>query len=250
MFGLSRKTECDKIRGKLSEYIDKRLDAVQQERVEAHLRGCQACRTELESLQSTVNLLHRVTLVPVPHSFTLAEAEPARRRIALNVLRGATAFAALALTILLLGDLFSFFGGVAPLGREALPASAPTLAESRDQQLSAADETRGAPTEEIGGALEKAPTSKYGEGAVQTPAAGVLQPDLTPVPEVAAEEKEATEREFGLGSWAGGRIVGPLRGIHVVLLGVVAVLGGITAFISRRQRSGAGDREGRRIKNA
>lgn len=247
MFGLFRKTECQKMRGMLSEYIDKRMSAIQQEGLEAHLRACQACRVELESLQSTVDLLHRVPLVPVPHSFTLTEVEPVRRPVALSVLRAATAVAALALVVLLLGDAFGYYGGTAP-------ASVPSLAERSNKQLSSADKTSGAPEGE-GANLEKTQTPSYAASASQTPVAGASQPPaLALTPEVAAEEKaaqkEATVKEFGLSSWGGERIFGPLREAHVGLLGVVVVLAGATAFVDRQQRGRTTKRQGGRTKNA
>ena len=242
MFGLFRKTECDNIRGKLSEYIDKCLDTARQEEVEAHLEKCQVCHAELETLQLTVNLLHRLPLVPVPRSFTLKEAEPVRPdgiRVTLNVLRGATTLAALALAILLLGDVFSYYGGTAPVREEAMLASAPSVAETTDQPPSAAEKLTGASAEGRGYAFGGSPTPEYAEDSVQVPVAGATQPALAQTPEVAAEEESATEegviRTFALSSWSSKEIIGPLRGIHIGLLGVVAVLGGATLLVSRRQ---------------
>ena len=250
MFGLFRKTECETIQELLSEYIDKRLASVQQGRVEAHLRECQACRAELQALQSTVGLLHRVSLVPVPRSFTLTVVQPERRPVALNALRAATAFAALALAVLLFGDLFSLYGGSAAVRKEAVPASAPSLAEMSDRELSPAEKISGAPEEERGGTLEETQTPKYAAG-VPTPVTDVSQPASAQTPEVAAIEtppqRDAVVRVFGLSPWGSKRIVGPLRQIHVVLLGTVVILGGATAFVGWRQRRGTEGRQRKEV---
>ena len=247
MFRLFKKTECEKIQEILSEYIDKRLAVAEEERVEAHLRECQTCRAELESLQATVNLLHRVPLVPVPRSFTLAKAEPVQRPVVFNVLRAATAVAALALAVLFLGDLFNLYEGTTPVAREALFASPPVMAEVSEKESLPAEEVRGAPAEEKEAEDEAA--LKYAEGAAQTPLAAVPQPASAETPEVVEEEMPSTDEaaveELGLRWWGGRKVLGPLREIHVALLGVILVLGGATAFIGWRNRRKPGSRQGK-----
>ncbi len=240
MFGVFRETGCENTRGKLSEYIDGRLGADQTKRVEAHLKECQACRSELESLRSTVNLLRRLPLAAVPHSFALTEVESVRRPVALNILQGATAFAALALVVLLLSDLFSYYGEPALLQKEAAPASAPSLAETENRQLPSAEKASGAPAEERGYAPGGSPTPRSADEALQAPAVGVAQP-APQTPEVSAEgepaPEEGAERTLPLSSWTRREILGPLRAVHLGLLGVIAALGGAMVFVGRRQRT-------------
>ena len=108
MFLGGRKTRCHKVRGRLSEYIDNRLDSEDRGVVEHHLEICEACSNELESLQMTVQLLNQVPLVPAPRSFAISEVETGRVSIfepqRLGWLRPATAFATVALIALLIVD--------------------------------------------------------------------------------------------------------------------------------------------------
>jgi hypothetical protein len=106
-------SRCRKVRGLLSEYIDNRLDGEKKTLVERHLQTCEACSKELESLQITVQLLHRVPEVPVPRSFTVTASEPKRESAfgpaSLRWLRPATAIIAIALVVLLTGDFLNVF---------------------------------------------------------------------------------------------------------------------------------------------
>lgn len=108
MFLGGRKRRCHKVRGMLSEYIDNRLDSEDRGVVERHLEICEACSNELESLQMTVQLLNRVPEMPTPRSFAIREVETGRVNIfepqSLRWLRPATAFATVALIVLLMVD--------------------------------------------------------------------------------------------------------------------------------------------------
>ena len=113
MFRGKGESMCRNIRGMLSEYIDNRLDSEKKSLIERHLETCEACAKELESLRVTVQLLHRVTEVPAPRSFTVAV--PQRKResafgpSSLRWLRPATAVVAIALVVLLMGDFLNAF---------------------------------------------------------------------------------------------------------------------------------------------
>jgi hypothetical protein len=115
-----------------------------------------------------------------------------------------------------------------------------------DRELSPAEKISGAPEEERGGTLEETQTPKYAAGAAPTPVTGVSQPASAQTPEVAAIEtppqRDAVVKEFGLYPWGRKRIIGPLREIHVVLLGTVVILGGATTFVGWRQRRRTRDR--------
>lgn len=109
-----RKSECQRVQGMLSPYIDGQLSASDREGMEGHLEGCQACRRELESLRATVNLLHRVTMASPPRSFAIAKAAPKALPAAVwsfRVLRVATAIAALLLVFVFAGDATHLFEG-------------------------------------------------------------------------------------------------------------------------------------------
>jgi hypothetical protein len=152
-----RRIACRRVRNALSEYIDGRLTSEERETVEHHLEKCAACAQELESLRSTVEMLHQVPDVALPRSFVLREAEVEREAPApqrrggwlrpvpamamshvgseglsifdpqrLRWLRPATALATAALVVLLMVD---FLGAVPQetMLDEHLMRSAPTL---------------------------------------------------------------------------------------------------------------------------
>ncbi|MBM3157849.1 MAG: hypothetical protein FJ004_11290 [Chloroflexi bacterium] len=102
---------CQRIQGMLSEYIDGKLRKADKGVVEAHIEVCDACSRELEALRMTVQLLHGVPDVPVPRSFKVVV--PVRERAfgaaSLRWLRPATAIAAIALVLLLVGDFVHVF---------------------------------------------------------------------------------------------------------------------------------------------
>lgn len=125
------KSECQRIQGMLSPYIDGRLGPLERERIESHIEGCEACRWQLESLEATVNLLQRVAMVSPPRSFALAEVAPRRRAAAFGTLRVATAVAVLLLAFLFLGDALHLFGpGL--IGERLAPQVTPRAGEVLD----------------------------------------------------------------------------------------------------------------------
>jgi anti-sigma factor RsiW len=105
-----RKRECKILKGMLSPYIDGQLSPSEMERIERHIEECDACRRELESLRAVVSLLHRVPMVALPRSFTIAVKAPRRHPAALGALRVATAVAVLLLAFVFTGDALNFIG--------------------------------------------------------------------------------------------------------------------------------------------
>lgn len=107
-----KKTDCQRVREMLSEYIDGRFSAKRKLYVEGHLEGCQGCSQELESLRATVGLLRGLSPAPLPRSFHLAQ--PAPRPLAPGLLRPgllrlATAVATLLLVFFLVSDFLQIF---------------------------------------------------------------------------------------------------------------------------------------------
>lgn len=141
---IKRKSECQRVQGMLSPYIDGQLGPSDREGMESHLEGCRACRRELESLRATVNLLHRVTMVSPPRSFAIAKAAPKPLPAAVwsfGVLRVATAIAALLLVFVFAGDATHLFeGGLI----EERTAQQGTLMDGEDGEVS---DTGGVPAE-------------------------------------------------------------------------------------------------------
>jgi len=93
----------------LSGYIDRRLNPEELTQVEEHLRTCQGCREEQESLRATVVLLHRLPEVTPSRSFAVAPVKPLPGRRALRGLRFATAGAAVLLVLAFAADWTDFF---------------------------------------------------------------------------------------------------------------------------------------------
>ncbi|MCP4538163.1 MAG: hypothetical protein GY832_13565 [Chloroflexi bacterium] len=93
----------------LNMYLDEELDADERERVDAHLAGCDACRTEMQALQGLFAALEELALAPeaAPDLAmgVLAHIHPHRKPVGLRqrsalwlvpVLQGAIALALLA----------------------------------------------------------------------------------------------------------------------------------------------------------
>ena len=129
-----RKSECHKVKGLLSPYIDHRLSASEEVSVEGHLAKCAVCSAELESLRATVNLLHRVPVVSPTRSFAIAEVEPRRRRAPFALVSTATAGAASAMAFFFVGDAFDLFGTrvIEEGAKRATPPPAPEAYQPLD----------------------------------------------------------------------------------------------------------------------
>jgi hypothetical protein len=157
-----------RLRRDLSAYVDNMLSERARRRLEAHLDSCQACRQELAELRATVEALGSLPMAEAPRSFTLAAApvaevrpRPAARRLEFG-LRLATATAAFALALVIIGDFAGLPDGgeeeekwmrgqlfsaeqETPAAMEAAPVETTTLMENAVVQTPAADETPPAP---------------------------------------------------------------------------------------------------------
>ena len=200
MFGKRKEVSCSKVRRLLSPYIDGRVSARERERVEEHVRTCVECRHELDSLQMTVQLLHRVPAAPPPRSFALA-AELAKRPVrqpGLLWLRPATALAVVVLLFLFVGDMFQVFEPSAP------PPPTPTPVAPEEPKFMAPG---------VQDVTE--------EAAPPTP------------PEAAPGYPVAPPQEIGR-PWAGFW----LHQMEIAFAALVLVLGSIWLFTIRKRKSG------------
>ncbi len=109
VFGRFRRDNCSKTKQRLSAYMDRRLSPQALDEVESHLVACHSCQKELESLQTTVALLHQLPEMLPLRSFRIAQVEPSRRRTAMPLLRLATAAAAVLLVMAFTADLTNLF---------------------------------------------------------------------------------------------------------------------------------------------
>lgn len=55
---------------RLSEYIDRELDAPACQEIEAHIKACKPCQVCLETLKQTVNLCRNLERHQVPEAFS------------------------------------------------------------------------------------------------------------------------------------------------------------------------------------
>jgi len=111
MFGLGRKTECDRVGDRLSEYVDGRLSGKALQYVEWHLSGCESCAKELAELRTTVEILRGVDQAAAPRSFAIDSAMLAKRERpqlygerALRLLRPALAVSVFIFIVMLFVD--------------------------------------------------------------------------------------------------------------------------------------------------
>lgn len=176
----------------VSAHMDGRSHGRECQRVEEHLELCAACREEMEGLRSTVALLRRLPVAPVPRPFAL---DVAAARQAPGVpyplaLRVAATVAVLLLAMLVAADFWGFLpqrgGGLVPtarpgmdasqssLGAELGPVSPPVAAPSGNPQAPSPDRSTVAPPL----TSEKTPDARQPEAASGAPTASRQVPAL------------------------------------------------------------------------
>jgi hypothetical protein len=95
----------------LSAYLDGQVTAAERDRVDAHVRQCASCQSELDSLRRTIMLLQALPRVSVPRAFTLSEVQVGIRRPGAQpawlggLIRGLGAVTAVALVALMAATL-------------------------------------------------------------------------------------------------------------------------------------------------
>ncbi len=169
-----------RFRSEFSAYLDGLLAAGARRRLEEHLAACGACRQELAELRATIEVLGSLPLAEVPRSFALtvapaAEAlpRPAARRLEFG-LRLATAAAAFALAVVMLGDFAGLPGGG---GEEAAPAAVVPAATETQLAMRA-----GVPAQEAEGAATPAVTAAPKAAGGEETATPALAPATGPGP--------------------------------------------------------------------
>jgi hypothetical protein len=228
-------SQCRKVRGVLSEYIDNRLDGEKKTLVERHLQKCEACSKELESLQMTVQLLHRVPEVPVPRSFMVTVSKPKRESAlgsaSLRWLRPATAIIAIALVVLLAGDFLNVFVADTGVGNEGnatyirFTPSAPT----EQQTVVAVPGVMGKMS------LAAAKAVGYTDYTV-LPSPAAFRSTIGPAPSVLTDEAPTAAGVIVQGQTGVGW---PLRQIEIGLGAVVFILLALMIFAGRWRKARA-----------
>jgi anti-sigma factor RsiW len=218
-----------RFRRDLSAYVDGMLSERARRRLEAHLDSCQACRQELAELRATVEALGSLPMAEVPRSFTLAAApvaevrpRPAARRLEFG-LRLATATAAFALALVVIGDFAGLPGGgeeeeewvrgqlysatqETPAAMEVAPVETPAVEETPAAMEAAPVGTPA--VEETPAAMEAAPAETiervFSDIAVTPgpPAVGADVSGEEPAEKEAMEGAEVEEEAEGYGAEA------------------------------------------------
>jgi hypothetical protein len=221
----------------LSEFIDNSLNSENKSFVEHHLRTCEACSKELESLRMTVQLLHRVSEVSAPRSFAVTVPQPRRESAfgpaSLRWLRPATAIVAIALVVLLMGDFLHAFdnagvdsGRVNATYDQLAPSSVPPEQRTMVTVPGVMGQMSLATAKAVG----------YKDYTVLSSSA-VSQPVAQPVPSVPGNEEITgagviAQGEAGVG-W-------PLRQTEIGLGAAVFVMLAMIIFARRQRTKGVG----------
>lgn len=171
----------------LSAYMDGELPASEAARVEKHLRECNRCQRELDSLCRLTDLMRQVPTKAVPRPFFISEETATERRgprarsWVYGTLRTASVLATLLLVFVIGGDLL-FFGRVALL--PGLGMGRPAIAPVSEELMMAEQPMVTVVTEQAVEAVEAELPVSQAKGLMDTPA---------PSPSVmVAREQEAT----------------------------------------------------------
>jgi hypothetical protein len=195
-------SNCDRVRSRLSEYLDGSLESRASRAVRDHLAGCEECREDLASLEASVRMLRSLPIEPPPRSFAVRApreaARPARHAWLFSplLLGGATAVASVAFVVVLsAGLLMNQSGQMArttaeapsppngamiekPAAKAVAPAAAPRLATAPTPAatiVARADSRPGGTTgsEPLAGSAA-APAAPVDNGGAAKPAAAPL----------------------------------------------------------------------------
>jgi predicted anti-sigma-YlaC factor YlaD len=126
-------SDCEQIRGAISESLDGELSQVESARLEAHLGHCAACRAYSADAAHTARLLRHAPLETLDFPITL----PSRRLAMARRLQVAAAAAALVATVGLSAVVGSVGGGGSSLsvGSASASRAQPTNLRFAEQEL-------------------------------------------------------------------------------------------------------------------
>lgn len=185
----------DRLREKLSAYIDGQLAADEMGLIDEHLAACEACRRELDDLRLTVSAVREIPEVEAPRSFRLVPEqvlERGRRRAAPasdalgNGMRLAGAALAFALAVMVVIDAGNLGGGDGEEARTLVPQPRATAMMSQPKETVAPG---------MAGIAEQTGQSQGAfERDDEVPAAGPALPSEGETSEVAAETPQEEVR--------------------------------------------------------
>jgi anti-sigma factor RsiW len=172
----------------LSAYLDNQLSAGERARVGAHLRTCDRCQADLESLRYTQRVLRAMPEIRAPRSFALTPEQGARALPrwqagwGFRFLQGATALAAVLLLAVVGLDAFVLnsarsFSASAPAPAARLVATAVSVPAAADAATNESKVATGAPS---GAQAPAAATNQPGNAAGTAAAAATVAPVSPP----------------------------------------------------------------------
>ena len=226
---------------RLSSLLDGELDPNERAEAERHLAGCEICRSELESLRSTVMRLSALPRVALPRSFTLPDAAPmmgaARPRPwqRPELLRTFAGLAAALMLVVVVADAyrsppasFTRTGG-APA---AAPALAPSFSSPAPADTAGQRALESAP---VGGTESAAPQPRAAVPPAFAPQSAVETPTLTS-PQLEPEVKDARPQQDQVRAID---VPEPSQGpgvaqVSAVALGALAIMLLVASFAVRR----------------
>ena len=234
-----------RLRSLLSDYVDGQVTESERDRVDAHLAGCERCRSELEGLRATVGLLGALPELRVPRSFALRES-PVRVTSTSGLVWGtrfATAAAGSLVAALLIGNavgLFAQSGRVSGLDTPAPEVAAARAAPATQAFSSAAAIPSPAPADtKVDADDEAVEEAAVEEAGVESAAASELP---TPAPEpttalaaqattesvIVEEDRQEPDTDDGLKL--------PLWQLEAAAGGLFALLAAATGWLALRNR--------------
>ncbi|MDD4874155.1 MAG: zf-HC2 domain-containing protein [Dehalococcoidales bacterium] len=114
------KSECLRTRARLTSYLDCELSDKEQQELKLHLKSCQSCCEEYNSLRQTISLLQHMPEIRSEHTFRIDEKNVTKKTCdrKLLILSRTAAVVAIILVLVCIGDLGHLFTptGDSPLG--------------------------------------------------------------------------------------------------------------------------------------
>jgi hypothetical protein len=257
-----------RLRGKLSPYIDGQLSRRDRVALEDHLAGCENCRDELADLRAAISAIGGLGDAEPPRSFALTPqmlerpsvSPPAPTPPIATGMRLAGAGVAVALAMLLIGDIGGLGGGMNGADEEG--GSAATSVDERAMQFDAAGaendsaatraaapaeaEVIGSSADKTEGCVPAAQMSDTGAPAGASPESNAYCAPASPSDLAAAAGDQESAEEGGEGEVSaspaldsGEDGISTLTLVEMILAGsLLALIGGIAVeYLLRRRRA-------------
>ncbi|MFP4641448.1 MAG: zf-HC2 domain-containing protein [Dehalococcoidia bacterium] len=243
MFGRGQKNECERVRERFSAFLDGCLDHVEEDAVRYHVGRCEQCRSELESIDATRELLQWMPSENVPRHFALPEVwrgwvrDPLSVR-SMNALRVAAAAVMVAFVVLLAADFSgAFYTQVEP------QVTSQYSATPSGETLSSEEQTSEAPSSDEEGSDSDSESSGLKEATQPDPSDSRGPLGITGVPEEVPDEAEGDSSLPEAREVVESEPYSWLYPSEIAAFAVLVVLGGMYFWAWRERRRLAHTRE-------